>query len=74
MKNKIKRIMAIVFGINADMVCNNTSPESVESWDSLRHMNLVIAIEEEFDLEFDENEIAELLTYDQIVKLVKSKI
>ena len=54
MENKIKKVMSTVFEIDSSELNHNSSPDSIENWDSLRHMNLVVALEEEFNVEFDD--------------------
>lgn len=74
MKDKIKSIMASVFEINVSEIGDDASPELIENWDSLRHMNLVTAIEEEFDVRFSDEQIAEMLNLDLVVENVKESI
>ena len=63
MEDRIKNVMAAVFEVSVDKIKDNASPDTIESWDSLKHMNLIIALEEEFDVEFSESETVELLSY-----------
>jgi acyl carrier protein len=37
-------------------------------------MNLILAIEEEFSIEFDEEEISEIMSIKSLIKFVKNKI
>lgn len=67
----IKTIMAQVFQIEAASIVADTSPESVERWDSLKHMQLVMALEDEFGIEFPDEVIPELLSYVKIVDQVE---
>jgi acyl carrier protein len=43
---------------------------AVPQWDSLKHINLIFALEDEFELEFDEQDIERMISYDEIVALV----
>jgi len=43
-------------------------------WDSFVHINLIIALESEFDIEFNSEEIGSLLSVDQIVIAVTEKV
>ena len=45
--NKVKNIITKIVGANIN---ENTSPEEINSWDSLNHLNIILSIEEEFDL------------------------
>jgi acyl carrier protein len=63
MDDRIRKVMASVFGIEAGAIDEDASPGAIEQWDSLRHMNLVLALEEEFDVRFSEEQIEELLSF-----------
>ena len=63
MKNRIKNVMAAVFGISIEDINEESSPDSIDNWDSLNLMNLAVSLEEEFDIEFDDDEIAEMLNF-----------
>ena len=52
MKNRIIKVMANVFNIDANIITYDSSPDNIETWDSLKHMNLIVALEEEFCVEF----------------------
>lgn len=43
-------------------------------WDSLLHVELVVALESEFDIFFEPDEIAEIDTPIKVLELVKSKV
>jgi len=72
--NKIKKVMSSVFGVSIDQIHENVSPDVIESWDSLRHMNLIVALEEEFEIEFSDDEIGDLLNYNLIKMSIEEKI
>lgn len=74
LNDKITTVMSAVLAIPDTEINENTSPESVEHWDSLKHMNLVVALEEEFDIEFDDDEIMEMNSYPTIVEMVGGKL
>jgi acyl carrier protein len=51
------------------------TPETVENWDSLSFLNMILALEEEFKLSLDPDSIAEMTKGGQFVlELIKSKI
>ena len=45
----------------------NASQDNLEKWDSVMHMNLVIALESEFNIELTGDQILEMLNYKLIV-------
>jgi len=77
MKNKIedriKSIMSAVLEVSTDSINYNSSPDSIESWDSLKHMNLIIALEGELNIEFTDDEIFEMMNYALIESIIIGK-
>ena len=73
LEDRIKNIMSAVFEIPEEQIKDNSSPDTIESWDSLKHMNLIIALEEEFEVEFTDNEIFELMNYTLIKSIITGK-
>ncbi len=73
LEDRIKNIMSAVFEIPEEQIKDNSSPDTIESWDSLKHMNLIIALEEELEVEFTDNEIFEMMDYKSIESIIIGK-
>lgn len=71
MDEKVKQIMAVLFEINPDEITFESSSDTIENWDSLRHMNLVTALEEEFDIRLSDENIIEMLNYQLVLEVLK---
>ena len=67
--DRIKNIMSIVFGVPETEINENSSIDNIESWDSLKHMNLIIALEEEFDITIPDEEVGDLINY-KLIELI----
>ena len=63
MEERIKKVMANVFGIGPTTIDDGSSPDTIETWDSLHHMQMILALEQEFGVEFDDMKIAEMQSY-----------
>jgi len=63
--------MADIFELDAADIPDNASPDVVENWDSIRHMNLIAAFEEEFDVRFKDTDIVDLITIPLIESIIK---
>lgn len=72
MEKKILDILMDVFEL--DMVDETCSQKNCEKWDSMGQLNLVAELEDQFDISLEPEEIGEMKCYDDIVKLIKSKI
>jgi acyl carrier protein len=57
-------------GVPEQEIGDESSINTVEVWDSLKHMNLVLALEEEFGVQFSDEKIVEMLSVAQIVEAV----
>jgi acyl carrier protein len=73
MKERVFETVSRVFGVPLDEVNERSSPETIASWDSLKHMNLIVALEEEFGVSFTDEEIMSLLSVDLIVGLLSAR-
>ena len=62
MQERIRAVMAQVFNVEAGSISAESSPEDIERWDSLRHMQLILAIEDEFGVTFEDDDIPNLLS------------
>lgn len=73
MQNKIKQIFSKIVGIKITKIKPNTSPENTKKWDSLAHMNLVMALEKELKIKFTDDEINEMLSFELIEEIINNK-
>ena len=53
-EGRLKQVFADIFGINAAIVNDTTSVDTVEKWDLLNHLNLVLALESNFEITLTE--------------------
>ncbi len=74
MEDKIKEILATILEIDQSDINNNTNPDTVSSWDSLRHMKLVFSIEDEYDVQFSDDQIIQLTDVGKIINCIKELI
>lgn len=73
MENRIKKIIATVLNVEEVLINENSSTQTLENWDSLNHMNIVFAIEEEFGITFDDEELMQLTSIQKIIEAVKKR-
>ena len=74
MKTKIKNIMASVFEVSVDDINDESSPDTIENWDSLRHMNLITVLEEEFNIRLNDEQITEMMNFNLIIYIVNESL
>lgn len=71
---QVRSIASDLFATPADRISPDSSPETIESWDSIQHLNLVLALEERFALQLSPEEIEQMHTIGQVTKLVETKL
>ena len=71
--DKVRTIASDVLGVPVKEIGPDTSPATVASWDSVQHLNLVLAIEQAFDLMFEPEELDRMKNVQQIADLVGQK-
>lgn len=74
MEEKVKKVMSKNFQISVDTINNETQMINVERWDSITHIGLVMSLEEMFNVKFELEEMVELISYEKIITILKSKI
>jgi acyl carrier protein len=67
MKDKTKLIIAQVLNIPVESIQDDASTKTIENWDSLNHMNIIFAIEEQLQIRFDDDEIMKLDSVEKII-------
>ena len=73
MENRIKKVMSAVFEIPNIEISEASTMDTIESWDSLKHMNLVIALEDEFQITIPDEEVGNLLSF-SLIKLIIGEV
>jgi acyl carrier protein len=68
---RVKRMVADVLNVPAAQVTRETSPQSVDNWDSVQHLNLVLAMESEFGVSVPPEDIDKLRTVGDIIDAVR---
>ena len=60
---RIKNILSLVMDVPLNDIDDNSSSDNISNWDSLKHINLVLALEDEFEIQFSEEQIPLLISY-----------
>ena len=72
-RGRVVQAMMDIMDVERAALNDEVSPDTLEAWDSLSHMNLVLALEEEFGLRFTDAEIMAMLSIPQIVQTLVAK-
>lgn len=69
MDDRIKNVMAAAFEIDVADISDDASPDTIAAWDSIGHMKLVLALEEEFDIQLSDDQIPEMMNF-KLIRLI----
>ena len=70
LQHRIIKVMSNVFEIEPEYISESSSSDNIESWDSLRHLNLILALEEEFEITIPDEEVGNLVNLKLIEMVV----
>jgi acyl carrier protein len=68
---QVREIASDIFGIKAEKITAQSSPQTIENWDSMQHLNLILAIEERFAVHFEPEDIEEMNNIGAVAALVE---
>ena len=71
MEEKIKKIMNKIF---KEEITDDFSKFTTDKWDSFAHLDLIVKIEQEFNISFTPDEIGNITSYKDLVKIINEKV
>jgi acyl carrier protein len=72
--DKCTEIFSNVMEVSADSVNDESSPDTIEGWDSLAHVELISALEEEFSIEIAPDEGIEIENFKMLRSFLENKL
>lgn len=70
---RVNGVAADVFGVPASSLSAESSPETIDGWDSVQHLNLVLALEAAFGVQIDPEDIESIKTLGAAAEVVARK-
>ena len=67
MSDRISEIVSLVIDVPVENINEDTSPDNTPAWDSMAHLNLIMALESEFQVSLKPEDAMEMLS----MKLIK---
>lgn len=65
--------MSDILGLDPDQIRDSTSMENTMTWDSLAHINLMSAIEQELGITLEISEMEEMRSFGKILAVIGAK-
>lgn len=72
-EKKLKQVMAVVLKVDASSINEESSMDNIKTWDSLGHMNLILALEDEFEIIIPDEDAGNISSY-KLIKFVLGEL
>ena len=74
LEKRISKVMSNVMEIPVESIDANSNQDNIEGWDSLKHLDLILGLEEEFGLTIPIEEVGSLTTFALIRLIIQEQI
>lgn len=71
--SRVVNVASAIFNLPPNEITGGLAYNSHERWDSIAQMNLILSLEEEFNIQFLDDEIEDMLTIDLIISIISSR-
>ena len=72
MNEKIKAIMAKAFEVPENQITEDTSQDTLDTWDSLHHIKMIVFLEREFNIIIPDEDVGKMISY-KLVELIVNR-
>ncbi len=73
-KTRARAALAKALKVAPESIADNASQMDLSAWDSVRHMNVVLAVENDFDIEFGDDELPALTSLPALVAAIERHV
>ena len=73
LEQEVKKILSTVLKTPIAKIDSTWSTITIDNWDSLKHIQVVLNLEKFFKIKFDVNEYNELTSFNNIINLLRKK-
>lgn len=71
---KLNGIFCQVFDDDAIEIARDTTADDIDGWDSLSHMNLIVAVEMGFNIRFNAKDVRALKDVGDLIDIIDKKL
>ncbi len=68
---RIKEVMSAVFEVDADSINEDSSQDNIENWESIKTLDLIVALEEEFGVTIPLEEVGNMTNFKYIKLMIE---
>jgi len=73
MDKKLVALLAGVFNLREADITPTLTKDDVDNWDSLKHMDLIVTLEREYNIMLEITDIVSMVSVESIEKVLQSK-
>ncbi len=73
-RDRMNKVFREIFEDPAISLKDETTAQDIEGWDSLRHIDLIMQLEEEFGLRFTVDDITGLKNVGEMIAMLERKL
>ena len=73
LRNRTIKIFSKIMEVEESSVTDNSSPDNVAGWDSLTHIELISALEEEFSIQISPEDSIDLENFQMLISFLEQK-
>ena len=73
-REELNRIFRDVFDDESIQIFETMTAQDVKEWDSLNHINLMVAVENQFEVKFTVREVSTLANVGELIQLIRAKL
>ncbi len=71
---RIKDVMSAVFGVGAGSINEESSQDNIEAWDSIKTLDLIVSLEEEFGVTIPLEEVGNMTNFKYIKLIIEEQL
>ena len=72
--DQVRGVASDLFSVPMDGIVANSSPDTIDNWDSIQHLNFVLALEEKFSLQLSPEEMEQMRSVGEAAKVIQGKV
>ncbi len=73
-QEKVIQVLVNIFQVSPEGISTKTMSDDVENWDSMNHINMILALEQEFGIRYDEEQVVSMLSVGEIIEATKGML
>lgn len=67
---KLREIYVLLFQVEPRNINDESSPKTIPEWNSLQHLNLILALEEEFNIKVSPDDATRMVSFAEVRRIV----